>query len=182
MIGSDRRELGRRAARCAVAVHDHVLRNHSVGSTWSGASPAPRLWTVMRQRMSSGASLAYSTSTSKYRSSSKMPVSISSYSASTGSVTGSWHEIVVRVRPVRVLVEPALVGVRRQVVEVEVVLLDVLAVIALGVRQPEQPLFENRVVLVPQREREAQSLLRRRRCRRGRPRPTGTPASATGRG
>ena len=48
------------------------------------------------------------------------------------------------------------VGVR---VEVEVVLLDVLAVVALAVGQPEQPLLEDRVLAVPQRQREAQPLL-----------------------
>ena len=68
-------------------------------------------------------------------------------------------EVVVRERGLRVLVEPALVGVRREVVDVEVVLLDVLAVVALGVRQAEQPLLEDRVAPVPQREREAQPLL-----------------------
>ena len=44
-------------------------------------------------------------------------------------------------------------------VEIEVVLLDVLAVIALAVGQAEQPLLEDRVAAVPQREREAQPLL-----------------------
>jgi len=47
----------------------------------------------------------------------------------------------------------------REVVDVEVVLLDVLAVVPLGVGQPEQPLLEDRVVLVPQRKRQAQPLL-----------------------
>ena len=61
---------------------DHVLRNHSVGSTCTLASRDDRLCTVMRHMMSSGAAFAYSTSTSKYRPSSKMPVSTSSYSSS----------------------------------------------------------------------------------------------------
>ena len=59
----------RRRARCvgvgSNGAHDHVLRNHRVGSTWSGASSGPRLWTVIRHTRSSGAALAYSTSTSK---------------------------------------------------------------------------------------------------------------------
>src|SRR4029450_12157909 len=38
-------------------------------------------------------------------------------------------------------------------------LLHVLAVIAFAVRQPEEPLFQDRVVRVPQRESEAQALL-----------------------
>ena len=48
------------------------------------------------------------------------------------------------------------VGVR---VEVEVVLLHVLAVVALAVGQAEQPLLEDRILAVPQRQREAEQLL-----------------------
>src|SRR5262245_13048152 len=43
----------------------------------------------------------------------------------------------------------------RRRVEVEVVLLHILAVISFGVGQSEQPFLENRIVVVPQREREA---------------------------
>ena len=50
----------RTALRC-----DQVLRNHSVGSTCSGAASGPRLATVMRTSTSSGAAFAYSTKTSK---------------------------------------------------------------------------------------------------------------------
>ena len=45
------------------------------------------------------------------------------------------------------------------VIEVEVVFLDVFAVIALAVGQAEQPLLEDRVLAVPQREGKAQALL-----------------------
>jgi hypothetical protein len=48
---------------------------------------------------------------------------------------------------------------RRRVVEVEVVLLDVLAVVAFGVREAEQALLEDRVVAVPHREGQAEALL-----------------------
>ena len=48
---------------------------------------------------------------------------------------------------------------RRRTVEVEVVLLDILAVIALAVGQAEQALLEDRVAAVPQREGKAQTLL-----------------------
>jgi hypothetical protein len=48
---------------------------------------------------------------------------------------------------------------RRRAVEVVVELLDVLAVIALGIGQPEQPLFEDRVAAVPQRQTQAQQQL-----------------------
>src|SRR5262249_48803535 len=44
-------------------------------------------------------------------------------------------------------------------VEVEVVLLDVLAVIALGVGKPEEALLEDRVLPFPQGQGEAQPLL-----------------------
>ena len=74
-----------------------------------------------------------------------------------GSVRGD--EVVVRELLLRVLVEIALVAVRRDVVDVEVVLLDVLAVVALDVRQAEQALLQDRVALVPQRDRQAQPLL-----------------------
>ena len=52
---------------------DQVLRNHKVGSTCSRAASGPRLWMLIRISTSSGAALAYSTTTSKWRSSSKMP-------------------------------------------------------------------------------------------------------------
>ena len=63
------------------------------------------------------------------------------------------------IRRLRVLVEILHVRVRRRAVEVEVVLLDVLAVVALAVGQAEQPLLEDRVLAVPEREREAEPLL-----------------------
>src|SRR5207249_6973177 len=66
------------------------------------------------------------------------------------------HQIAVRERGLRVLVEVLHVRVRRRRVEVEVVLLDVLAVVALAAGQPEQALLEDRVAPVPQRQREAQ--------------------------
>jgi len=69
--------------RSVPPAHDHVCRNHNVGSTCSSASSGPRLCTVTRISTSSGVALAYSTTTSKYRPSSKMPVSISSYSGSS---------------------------------------------------------------------------------------------------
>src|SRR5215467_8163463 len=46
----------------------------------------------------------------------------------------------------------------RRAVEVEVVLLGVLAVIALAVGQTEDPLLDDRVRAVPEREREAENL------------------------
>jgi hypothetical protein len=49
--------------------------------------------------------------------------------------------------------------VRRRAVEVEVVLLHVLAVVALGVRDTERTLLDDRVGAVPEREGEAEPLL-----------------------
>ena len=69
------------------------------------------------------------------------------------------HQIGVRIRRLRVLVEVLHVGVRRRAIEVEVVLLHVLAVVALAVGQPEEPLFENRILAVPEGEAEAEELL-----------------------
>ena len=48
---------------------------------------------------------------------------------------------------------------RGRAVEVEVVLLDILAVVRLAVGEPEQALFQDRVALVPQRQRKAEPLL-----------------------
>src|SRR5215471_3328801 len=69
------------------------------------------------------------------------------------------HQIVVGELGLRVLVQPALVAVRREVIDVEVVLLDVLPVVAFGIGQAEQPLLEDRVPLIPQRQGQAQPLL-----------------------
>ena len=67
-------------------------------------------------------------------------------------------QMAVRIRRVRVLVEHLQVRVARRRVEVVVQLFHVFAVIAFGVRQAEQTLFQDRVVAVPQRERQAQAL------------------------
>src|SRR5277367_3881875 len=64
-------------------------------------------------------------------------------------------EVVVRIGAMRVLVEVLHVGVRGSAVEVEVVLLYVLAMITFAVGQAEKPLLEDRILAVPQRNREA---------------------------
>jgi hypothetical protein len=69
------------------------------------------------------------------------------------------HQIGVRIRRLRVLVEKLHVRVGWRAVEVEVVLLDVLAVVALAVGEPEEALLEDGVLAVPQRERETEPLL-----------------------
>ena len=154
----------RRRRRSAPASARRRPTPRCCGTTASGgrgasASSGPRLCAVTSMRRSCGPAFAYSTTTSKYRSSSKAPVSSSSYSNSwrprsrfvaTRSSYGNAR--------LRVLVEQLRVRVRRRVVDVEPVLLDVLAVIALAVGQPEHPLLEDRVRAVPQRECEAEAL------------------------
>ena len=48
---------------------------------------------------------------------------------------------------------------RRSAIEVEVILLHVLAVIAFAVGQPEQALLDDRILAIPKREREAEPLV-----------------------
>src|SRR6188472_3654835 len=43
-------------------------------------------------------------------------------------------------------------------IKIEIIFLDVFAVITLAVGQPKQPLLEDRVLAVPQRDRKAQKL------------------------
>jgi hypothetical protein len=72
---------------------------------------------------------------------------------STASLVG-FHQITVRVRTLRILVQILHVRVRGRAVEVEVVLLDVLSVISLAVGQAEQPFLDDGVVAIPKRKRE----------------------------
>ncbi len=58
----------------------------------------------------------------------------------------------------RILVEILHVRVRRRAVEIEVVLLDVFAVITFASSQAKQPLFEYRIPAVPQRQRRNRSI------------------------
>ena len=69
------------------------------------------------------------------------------------------HQLRIGKGLLRILVEHPHPAVARGAVEVVVELLDVLAVIALRIGQPEQALLEDRVALVPQRKPEAQMLL-----------------------
>src|SRR5213080_3895359 len=68
------------------------------------------------------------------------------------------EEPFIRIRCLRQLVEHARVGVAGYRIEIVVELLDVLAVIALGIGEAKQPLFQDRIAAVPQREREAEQL------------------------
>ena len=68
-------------------------------------------------------------------------------------------EPCVGVLPLRVLVEGPQVGMGRRRVEVEVALLDVLAVVPLGPREAEEPLLEDGVALVPEGQGQAEPLM-----------------------
>src|SRR3989454_6256408 len=66
------------------------------------------------------------------------------------------HEASVGKRRLGVLVEVLHVGVGRGRIDVEVVLLHVLAVIPLAAREPEEALLEDRIAAVPERQRQAE--------------------------
>ena len=68
------------------------------------------------------------------------------------------QELSVREFPLRILVKHPQTGVRGRRVEIVINLLHILAMITLGVGEAEQSLFEDRVVPVPQCERQAQAL------------------------
>jgi hypothetical protein len=69
------------------------------------------------------------------------------------------YQPFVRIGRLRIFVEHPRIGIRRRRVQVVVEFLDVLAVIALGVGQPEQPLLQDRISAVPEGDGEAEVLL-----------------------
>ncbi len=69
------------------------------------------------------------------------------------------HQPGVREFPLRIFVEILQVRVGRGGVEIIIELLDVLAVVALAVGQAEQPFLQDRVLAVPERQRQAQPLM-----------------------
>jgi hypothetical protein len=73
-------------------------------------------------------------------------------------VTVGPDEVAVRISRLGVLVEILHVGVGRRRVEIEVVLLDILAVVPLAVRQAEQPLLQDWILSIPEGEGEAEQL------------------------
>ena len=87
-----------------------------------------------------------------------MPVSISSYSGRRCRDGRSPAPVLVGEGPLRILVQHLEIGVGRRGVEEVVQLLHVLAVVAFAVGQAEEPLLENRIVAVPQRQRETEAL------------------------
>src|SRR5439155_14379576 len=65
----------------------------------------------------------------------------------------------VRIFRLRILVERLQIGMRRCRIEVEILLLHVLAMIPLAAGEAEQALFQNRVAPIPERERETKPAL-----------------------
>jgi len=70
-----------------------------------------------------------------------------------------FHQVSVGIGSLGILVEILHVRVRRRAVEIEVVLLHVLAVVRLAVREPEDTLLEDGVLPVPQGQGKAEPLL-----------------------
>ena len=75
------------------------------------------------------------------------------------SVAIAFGQRLVRKLPLRILVEHPHVRVRRCRVDVVVQLLDVFAMVALGIGETEEPLLQDRVAAVPERHRHAEELL-----------------------
>jgi hypothetical protein len=69
------------------------------------------------------------------------------------------YKIAIGVRILRIFIEVLHIRVGRRAIEVEVIFFDVLAVIAFRVGQPEQPLFQDRILAIPKRQGEAQPLV-----------------------
>ena len=143
------------------------------------AGSGPLLYEVMRTKMLSGScsSLAYCeerqhTFACKAKSCAHLhediPVPILSERVRVqnlilGSVTVAVlvhaNELLVRIRLLRILVQVLHVRVGRGGVEVVVELLDVLAMVPLVSSHAEEPLLEDMVPSVPERQREAQTLV-----------------------
>jgi hypothetical protein len=69
------------------------------------------------------------------------------------------EEVAVGELALRVVIAPAVPRMARRRVEVPPVLLGVLAVVPLVAGEPEDPLLQDRIAAVPEREREAEPLL-----------------------
>ena len=139
---------------------DQVLRNHSVGSTCSGAASGPRLHDADPDQHVIGRRLGVFDEdvevavVVEHAGVEQLVLGLVLAAAAVGR-----DEVVVRIGRLRILVQVLHVRVRRRRVEVEVVLLHVLAVVALAVGQAEGALLEDRIAAVPQRQREAQHLV-----------------------
>ena len=66
-----------------------------------------------------------------------------------------FHQLHVGKFRLRIFVERLEVGMRRRRIQVEITLLYILAVIALRTGETKEPLFQNRIAPIPERQREA---------------------------
>src|SRR5215472_5226890 len=76
-----------------------------------------------------------------------------------GSFSVGFYQVVVWECSLRIFVEIFHVGVRWRAVEIEVVLLDIFAVVAFAVRQAEKAFFQDWVLAIPQGQSKAEILL-----------------------
>ena len=112
----------------------------------------PAVRRVIRIKMSSGVALAYSTNTSK--------VAVVLEDSGVQQLIFDFlprlrflpvaEQIIVGIRRLRILVQILHVGMRRRGVQIEVILFNVLTVVAFAVGQAEEALFKDRVLAVPQ--------------------------------
>ena len=77
----------------------------------------------------------------------------------TRSVPVGHDQLAIRKLSLRVFVQIFHVGVSGSAVDVEVILLDILAMVPLAVGEPKQALLQDRIPLVPERESETEPLL-----------------------
>ena len=136
--------------------HDHVLRNQSVGRTWSVSAAGPAFLIrdphqdVGRVRLRV-VDLDHPVAGVEHARVEQLVLALELRAFAVDA-----QQVLVREFGLRVVVAPAQPGARRQRIEVPPVVLGVLAVVALAVREAEHPLLEDRVAAVPQRQPEAQ--------------------------
>ena len=171
VVGSSRRSAGLRSSR----PHAQVLRNQSCGSRCSGAGSGPWLVAVdhdadvVRRGLGVGDHDVEEPVLVEHPGVGQLVLP-----ARRDRVGGSARAArAYGILGLRIAVEPPHPRVGGRAVHGPPVLLDVLAVVALAVGQTEQPFLEDRVAPVPQRDGEVEESDTGRRCRRGRPRPSG---------
>ena len=159
--GVRRTVRARRAdGRGSFAVHDHRLRNHNVGRTSRSARLRAAVLDCDPDEDVFGGRLRV------LHEHVEVPILVehSGVEQLVLGIESSAARVLidqggVRKLCLRILVQKLHVRVRRRAVQIEVILLDVLAVIALVARQPEEALLENRIPPIPEREGEADVLV-----------------------
>src|SRR5262245_55334595 len=68
-------------------------------------------------------------------------------------------ELVIRVGQLRILIQVFHIGMGRVAINLELILLHILAVVAFAIGQTKQTLFDNRVLTIPQGQGKAELLL-----------------------